>query len=85
LFKIVEKYKFNDIKKDLFDIEKEVAILNKNSIDTIIKNNKSKHIIFAGFFHGGMEHVQKKVNKGYMIEITPEKLWRQYKNSNLYP
>ena len=52
--------------------------MNKNDIDKIVKNNKDKNIIFAGFFHDGMRHIEKKVDKGYMIEITSEKLWRQY-------
>ena len=42
----------------------------------MIKDNKI--IIIVGFFHLGMKHLEKKVDKGYIIEIEPEKLWRQY-------
>jgi hypothetical protein len=65
-------------KKDFKCLEKDVSIMNKKDINAIIENNKNKIIIFAGFFHAGMHHIEKKVDKGYMIDITPEKLWRQY-------
>lgn len=61
--KAIKKYSFKNKKKD---------------INAIIENNKNKIIIFAGFLHAGMQHIEKKVDKGYMIDITPEKLWRQY-------
>ena len=75
--KLLRKYTLSD-KKNLKNFDKELAIINKKDLDKIIKNNKDKNIIFAGFFHIGMKHLEKKVNEGYMIEISPEKLWRQY-------
>nr|QFG73960.1 MAG: hypothetical protein [Megaviridae environmental sample] len=76
--KAIKKYSFVNEKKDSKDVDKQVSVMNKNDINKIIKNNKDKNIIFAGFFHDGMSHVEKKVDKGFMIEISPEKLWRQY-------
>ena len=78
VLKAIKKYSFVNEKQDFKKLIKEVSIMNKNYIDKIIKNNKDKNIIFAGFFHDGMRHIEKKVDKGYMIEITSEKLWRQY-------
>jgi len=78
VLKAIKKYPFVNEKKDYKKLIKEVSIMNKNDINKIVKNNKDKNIIFAGFFHDGMRHIEKKVDKGYMIEITPEKLWRQY-------
>lgn len=78
VLKAIKKYSFVNEKQDFKKLIKEVSIMNKNYIDKIVKNNKDKNIIFAGFFHDGMRHIEKKVDKGYMIEITSEKLWRQY-------
>ena len=78
VLKAIKKYFFVNEKQDFKKFIKEVSIMNKNYIDKIVKNNKDKNIIFAGFFHDGMRHIEKKVDKGYMIEITSEKLWRQY-------
>lgn len=76
VLKAIKKYSFVNEKKDFKKLIKEVSIMNKNDINKIVKNNKDKNIIFAGFFHDGT--YKKRVDKGYMIEITSEKLWRQY-------
>jgi adenylate kinase family enzyme len=75
--KLLKKYTLSD-KKSLRNFLKELAKKNKKDLNKIIKNNKDKNIIFAGFFHNGMKHLEKKIDKGYMIKISPDKLWRQY-------
>ena len=47
-----------------------MASKNKKDINKIIKDNKI--IIIVGFFHLRMKHLEKKVDKGYIIEIEPE-------------
>ena len=74
---IIPKYAFTS-KKDDTNYEKELGKLNKKQLDDIIKTNKGKIIIFVGFFHAGMRFMEKKVDKGYSIKVTPETLWRQY-------
>jgi adenylate kinase family enzyme len=76
--KLLKSYSSLSDEKKNKKFYKELAIMNKNKVDKIIKNNKDKNIIIAGFFHLGMQHLEKKINKGYAIDISPEKLWRQY-------
>jgi len=74
---IIKKYSFNT-KKDEKIFNKELEKKNKEDINKILKDNKGKNIIFVGFFHAGMRHLEKKVEKGFTIKIEPSVLWRQY-------
>lgn len=75
--KIISKYSF-ETKSNARLFDKEVEKKNKKDIDQIIKNNQDKTIIFVGFFHDGMRHIEETVNQGFMIEIEPERLYHQY-------
>ncbi len=75
--KIISKYSF-ETKSNARLFDKEVEKKNKKDIDRIIKDNQDKMIIFVGFFHDGMRHIEEKVNQGFIIEIEPERLYRQY-------
>lgn len=75
--KIVSKYSL-DNKKNINTYKKEVAKKNKEDVDKIIKSNKGKNIVFVGFLHLGMDHLIKKIEKGFSIEVEPSTLWRQY-------
>lgn len=75
--KIVNKYSL-DNKKSWNDMEKELSKMNKKDMEKILKNNKDKIIIFVGFFHAGMNFMNKKVDKTFHIKIDPETLWKQY-------
>jgi adenylate kinase family enzyme len=80
--KIINKYNL-DSKQDENKFNKELKKLNKVSLDKILNDNKSKNIIFVGFFHSGMNYMFKKVNSGYHIKITPDILFRQYNKRTL--
>ncbi len=75
--KLISKYSF-DTKKDERIFDKELEKKNKEDINKILKDNKDKNIVFVGFFHAGMRHLEKKVEKGFTIQIEPSVLWRQY-------
>jgi len=75
--KIINKY-YLDNKKSWNDMEKELSKMNKKDMEEILKNNKDKIIIFVGFFHAGMNFMNKKIDKTFHIKIEPETLWKQY-------
>jgi adenylate kinase family enzyme len=75
--KIINKYSFTT-KTDNKKFDSELAKLNKIDINKILNENKNKNIIFVGFLHAGMKHLEKKIEKTYMIKIDAETLWRQY-------
>ncbi len=75
--KCIHKYSF-ETKSSVHLFRKEVEKKNRKDVDKILKDNKDKNIIFVGFFYIGMGHISEKVNKGFMIEIDAETLWKQY-------
>lgn len=74
--KVIKNHKSFKTKTDFKQIDKKVTILNKKDLNKILDKNKGKNIIFVGFLHDGLNHLLKKVNKTYMIDIDPDILWK---------
>lgn len=63
---------------DKKDFDKKVIAANKEDINKIVRDHKNRTIIFVGFWHRGMAHLDKKVDEGYLIRINPDVLWKRY-------
>lgn len=75
--KILKKYNFTkatDENKAFNDVVK----LNKKSLDTILKKNASKTIIFVGSTYKGLDKILTCCDYRYFIDANPNIVWREY-------
>jgi adenylate kinase family enzyme len=74
---VLKKYKLKK-KGDFKEYDKNIKKRINEDTKKILEDNKEKNIIFVGFLHYGMKFLEKKIDKGFMIKIDSEVLWRQY-------
>ena len=72
--KAIKKYNLLVYNKFIDDL----ILLNEIKIDEILLKYKNKNIIFIGFIHLGMQKLNTIDKKGFVIKISPEKLWHYY-------
>lgn len=79
---IIEKYHFKT-KANVNAFIRQLGVANGSAVQRILKDYKKldpklNHIVFVGFCHVGMAKLEKLIDYGYLIDVDPAILWRQY-------